>query len=184
MSKLEEVLKRLVACFVSHEIPYVVMGGLAVRVHALPRPTNDVDFTIMLARERLPELFDAVEKIGLTVPETYKSGWVDEVAGMPIVKIRHYFEAGLGVDVDVFLAESEYQRVLIERRQPLEVDGFSCWLVTPEDLLLLKLIASRPRDLVDIQDILFTQGQLDEAYMRTWATRLGIADRLESILAQ
>lgn len=38
------------------------------------------------------------------------------------------------------------------------------------------------RDLVDIQDILFTQGQLDEAYLRLWAGPLGVAEKLEAVL--
>jgi hypothetical protein len=47
MSQLESTLKAMVACFDSLNIPYAVMGGLAVRVHGLPRPTNDVDFTMV-----------------------------------------------------------------------------------------------------------------------------------------
>lgn len=38
------------------------------------------------------------------------------------------------------------------------------------------------RDLVDVQDILFTQGQLDEGYMRRWAGTLGVAEKLEAAL--
>jgi hypothetical protein len=46
-------------------------------------------------------------------------------------------------------------------------------------LILFKLLAGRPRDLLDIKDILFMQGQLDEAYMRRWAMPLGVAGQLE-----
>ena len=35
------------------------MGGWAVRVYALPRPTYDIDFTIILDRDRLPALYAA-----------------------------------------------------------------------------------------------------------------------------
>lgn len=38
------------------------------------------------------------------------------------------------------------------------------------------------RDLVGVQDILFTQGQLDEAYLRHWAGPLGVAEKLEAAL--
>ena len=47
----------------------------------------------------------------------------------------------------------------------------------------LKLLAARPRDLADVADILFVQGQLDERYLRYWAKELGIADALEARLA-
>ncbi len=184
MSHLENSLKAMVACFEELKILYVVMGGLAVRIHALPRPTNDVDFTILLPRERLGEWFRAIEQLGYTVPEIYLTGWVDQVAGMPIVKLRTFLEDGLGVDVDVFLAESDFQRSLIERRMRVEVDSQSIFVVTPEDLLLLKLIANRPRDILDVQDLIFTQGQLDESYLRYWAAALEITDRLEKVLSE
>ena len=54
--------------------------------------------------------------------------------------------------------------------------------MTPEDLILLKLIADRPRDHIDVADILFIQGELDESYMRHWAAELEISDRLAKAL--
>ena len=42
-------------------IEYAVMGGLAVRAYSIPRATYDIDFTIALEHERLPELFNALE---------------------------------------------------------------------------------------------------------------------------
>lgn len=71
---------------------------------------------------------------------------------------------------------------MISRRVAADVEGTRFWLVSPEDLILLKLIASRPRDLADIGDVLFTQRQLDEGYMRHWASELGVLPRLEEIL--
>jgi hypothetical protein len=57
-------------------------------------------------------------------------------------------------------------------------------LITAEDLILFKLLAGRPRDLLDIEDVFFMQGQLDEAYMRRWAGPLGVADQLERMLGE
>jgi hypothetical protein len=87
------------------------------------------------------------------------------------------------IDIDVFLAESKYQASLLARRRWMKLNGIEAWLVSPEDLVLLKLMANRPRDLVDVGDVLFVQGQLDIAYMREWADALGIQDRLETALA-
>ncbi len=58
------------------------------------------------------------------------------------------------------------------------------WLVSAEDLILLKLIASRPRNLIDIADILYVQGELDESYKRAWSGPLGIETQLEKALEE
>ena len=62
------------------------------------------------------------------------------------------------------------------------VEGWEGWFVTAEDLILLKLLANRPKDRVDVSDILFVQVTLDEAYLRRWAATLGIAVELEDSL--
>ncbi|HQU43702.1 MAG TPA: hypothetical protein PK867_12880, partial [Pirellulales bacterium] len=68
--------------------------------------------------------------------------------------------------MDLFLAESRFQRELVARSRPEQIDDLTVSVVTPEDLILLKLLARRPRDLADIGDILFIQGTLDEGYLR------------------
>jgi predicted nucleotidyltransferase len=88
------------------------------------------------------------------VSEEYERGWTDQIGGIPVVKFRHYLQ-GKGIDIDVILAQNEFQRELLSRRQREEVDGFSTWVVSAEDLMLLKLLASRPRDFLDVQDVLF-----------------------------
>jgi hypothetical protein len=177
MKDLTQALHEIAHMFESLSACYAVMGGLAVRIHGIPRPTHDIDFTAALPRESLHEFFDLAAKAGYTVPEPYLRGWIDHVANMPLVKIRLYLEDH-GIDVDIFLAESEFQASLLARRRREGLEGGSIWIVSPEDLILLKLIAGRPRDLLDVQDILFTQGQLDETYLRRWAVELGVSDRL------
>jgi hypothetical protein len=159
-------------------LTYAVIGGIAVRAYGIPRPTFDIDFTLAIPRERLPEFFNSVEEHGYTVPDSYRSGWVDLVADMPLVKVRCYIQ-GQGVDVDVFLAENDYQREILARRSLVETPDGDVWLASPEDIVLLKLLASRGRDLSDVNDILFTQGTLDDEYLRRWARWLDISGRLE-----
>ena len=39
------------------------MGGIAVRVHGIPRPTHDVDFTVAVQRAGLPRVYEAVQAV-------------------------------------------------------------------------------------------------------------------------
>ncbi len=174
-------MRDFVGVFERLGLPYAVMGGLAVRAYGIPRPTYDVDFTVALPRERLGEFYKAAISLGYTVAEPYLTGWVDRVAGMPVVKLRRYIDER-GIDVDLFLAECDFQKELLARRREVEIDGGKVWMVSPEDLILLKLLAARPRDIADIGDVLFTQGRLDQDYMRAWARRHGTLEGLEKLL--
>jgi predicted nucleotidyltransferase len=180
VSELIRSLQNVTEAFDRLSIPYAVMGGLAVRAHGIPRPTYDVDFAIATDRDDLPRLFDELEEMGYTVPEMYRGGWVDQVAEMPLIKFNLMI-GGNAIAVDVFLAETAFLQSAIQRRSRAEIDGVVVDVISPEDLILLKVIARRPRDIGDITDVRFVQGDLDETYLREWAGRLQIADRFEEI---
>lgn len=181
MTGLEDAARQFVGVLESLKCPYAIMGGLAVRMHALPRPTFDVDFTVALPRESLGRLYAESEKLGLSVPEIQLGGWVDQVRGLPVVKVQLNLSDRI-IDLDIFLAETPFQRELLKRRQHHSAEGWDGWFVTPEDLVLLKLLADRPKDRADIADILFMQTALDEDYMRVWSARLGVSEKLEAAL--
>jgi len=63
-------------------------------------------------------------------------------------------------------------------------DDDEAWIVTAEDLIVLKVLSGRPRDAIDVQDVLFMQGELDRDYMRHWAERLGVLENLEMALGK
>ena len=107
MNNLEDVAQDFARLFDDLKIPYAMMGGLAVRIHAIPRPTYDVDFTISLPRERLPELYAAAEAKGYTFPEAQKTGSIETVKGLSVIKFQ-WFIKDRPIDVDVFLAETQY----------------------------------------------------------------------------
>jgi predicted nucleotidyltransferase len=183
MKKITDTLRALVDLLDQLSIKYAVMGGVAVRAHGIPRPTYDIDLIIVLERDRLPELFQRLRGCDFAVPEVYETGWVDRIKDMPLLKLRRYIRDG-SLDVDLFLAESEFLAEVMKRRTSLDAEGRMLWVVSPEDLVLLKLLAGRPRDLGDVADVLFMQGKLDEAYMQRWAAELGIGTELDRALAE
>lgn len=183
MTQLLQCLKSLTALFDSLGLTYAVMGGLAVRIYGISRPTFDIDITVAIDAANVQQILKEVKRLGFITNEVYERGWVDRVAGMPIVKIQSCTRDHI-IDVDLFFAESAFQLQLLGRRRRAQANGFATWFVSPEDLILLKLAASRPRDLGDVGDIFFMQGQLDEVYMRHWAQELSISEQLEKALAE
>ena len=61
--------------------------------------------------------------------------------------------------------------------------GLSLSVASPEDLILLKLKAGRPTDFDDVISIVKNPRlQLDLAYLRSWADRLGLHGELHYVL--
>jgi hypothetical protein len=61
--------------------------------------------------------------------------------------------------------------------KPFALSGLRLRLPTPEDLIILKAVAQRPKDLLDIEAVLTNQTFLDKEYIRTWVKQF--ADVLE-----
>jgi hypothetical protein len=177
MTPVEKLLRDLVGLLERADIPYALMGGMAVRAHGLPRPTYDVDVTVSIERDDLPSLFEQIDALGYDVGDQFRGGWLDSVANMPLFKATTFAD-GRTVSADIFVAENIFQKSLIERRVRDSIEGLQAWFVTPEDLILLKIVADRYRDRVDVQDVLTMHPSLDDAYLDLWAEKLNVTDKL------
>ena len=153
---------KAVACALRDaNVRYLVVGGLAVNAHGYLRATGDVDLVIQLKPDNVIPAFRALAGLGYrpTVPvtaeqfadETQRRQWIKE-KGMTILSLysaQHPFS-----NVDVFVTEpfdfdSEYERALIGELSP---DLFVRFVSIPA-LIDMKRIASRPRDLDDIEHL-------------------------------
>lgn len=63
-------------------------------------------------------------------------------------------------------------------------EGFHADVISPEDLLLYKLVAYRNKDRAAIERLLAIQSALDWEHVRRWAARLGVTSRLEEALRE
>ncbi len=154
----------LVDSLQSRRVDYALISDLAVRAYAIPRPNDDVDFYDRMLHSVVKRV---APKIGVSTDpgtEKFLTGWRDRVAEMPMIKLKTKMDDEHWVDLDVFLCGTRFQQSLMSRRIVVEMDPHQkVWGVTPDDLVLLKLFADRPRDRPDVTELLFVQGQLDEA---------------------
>jgi len=68
------------------------------------------------------------------------------------------------------------------RAQTVLLQGLSLTVVSPEDLILLKLKTSRPTDFDDVIGIVKNPHlQLDPTYLWDWADRLGLQGELQYV---
>ena len=175
-------LREVVSFLTRQQAEFMPMGGLAVRILALPRTTFDVDVMLGIGEEDVRHLAEAADAAGYQVDEAFRRGHVDRLAGLGKIHF-HVLEGDRPVRVDVFLLGSEYQRAAFSRRRDQTTELGPLPVISPEDLLLHKLLADRPRDRSDVADLLLVCGPLESAYLSHWASHLGIGERLRAALA-
>ena len=134
----------------------VVMGAVAaLQYRSSPRTTTDLDLLI----GRAGDLRAAFEEHDFAVRE------VTDPSGDPFLFIITRNE----VRIDIIVAETAYQEEALKRA----INGY----LSPEDVILHKLIAWRARDRDDIGSILEADIEIDSAYVDRWATEWDVADR-------
>ena len=168
MTPLEEVtpllaplaaLQRLLARFDDQGI---VIGGVATSLLGRPRLTADVDAVILLSVEDLLLLIEAAAQEGL-VPRITDA---EDFARRHRVLLLRHQESGINVDISLGMLPFEVEAV--ERSVIHQVGSLAIWLPTPEDLIIFKAVAHRPKDLMDIQALLESHPDLDRERVRRW----------------
>jgi hypothetical protein len=156
------------------------MEGMAISVYAAPRATFDIDAIGDVKEESLDGFLMDLKEQGFSFNEANP---VKAIAGMPFITLYY---GRLRIPFDLFLARNEFQRSIIQRSRSLRDGGMELEVISPEDLILVKLLSGRPRDIEDIRQILTeNSGVLDFNYLRRWSTELGqqvfLEDEMESL---
>jgi predicted nucleotidyltransferase len=141
---------------------YFVIGGLALQHWGEPRLTRDVDITVLAQPGDLEPFVDAVlNRFSPRIPDARAFA------------LRHrvvLVETKDGVPVDLSLGIPGYEEEAWGRAVWVEFPGVGrLRIVGPEDLIIHKCVAGRPRDVEDVEGILIRQRlKLDLELVRGW----------------
>jgi hypothetical protein len=164
-----QALQRLIEHF---DDQGVLIGGVAASILGKPRLTADADALILLSTDRIPDLLQQAQKEGL-IPRLPD---VEQFARLNRVVLLRHEESGIGVDISLGLLPFEVEAV--ERSQVYQVGALHIRMPTPEDLIILKAVAHRPKDLLDIEAIVTSQQVLDYERIKFWVQQF--AELLET----
>ena len=161
----------IVRAFNDANVPFLVVGGLAVNAHGYGRHTWDVDLVVQLQPAVVRAAFQALAALGYRprVPVTadgfsdpeQRARWVAE-KGMAVLNFHSDSHRETPVDlfvIEPFDFEEEYRRAMV-----VEVaSGVPVRILRLEALLELKREAGRPQDLADIAELELLHGRRDES---------------------
>lgn len=154
--------------FQRHKIRYCLIGGIAAGFWGEPRYTRDMDFTVVSQTRSLDSIIQALKKEKFTV----ESKGPSQV--QVIKKDKLQFLA------DLTLAEIDYQDWVVQRAINVEIFDIKVPICTAEDLMILKLIANRRQDLLDIENVLKKRShQLDKKYLKEWFSFWELNERFD-----
>ena len=145
---------------VLHRWKYCIVGGLAASFWGRPRSTSDIDVALLTG------FGDESDFIGPLV-EHFSTREPDAVPFAVANRIL-LLNSSEGVPIDISLAAIPFEESMLKRARVQEIlPGVRVRTASAEDIVVMKVIASRPRDIDDLERIVATRGgKLDQDYIR------------------
>lgn len=157
-------LERVTGCKVA------LFGGCAVAAWATPRATADVNVLV------IAESPEAITAHAASLGFITNANELAPLSAADMTRFRIPEHLTGRVRMDVVIARAPFHRRVVERSVPVEVFGQTLHVATAEDLIVLKLLAGRPRDLADVDELVRAQGQaLNRNLIRTEAALLELS---------
>ncbi|MBV6394484.1 MAG: hypothetical protein HFACDABA_00049 [Anaerolineales bacterium] len=154
-----EALNRLMQ---KHDNRGVVIGGIAVGLLGKPRFTADIDAMFLLYNADLPRFLELARAEDI-VPRIENA----EVFARKsrVLLLRH---VPTQTDIDISMGAPVFEEEAVERGTVKSFANLTVRLPTPEDIIIMKAIAHRPKDLEDIRTIVDKNPNLDIPRIEHW----------------
>jgi predicted nucleotidyltransferase len=172
-----ESLQNLIARF-NHK--GVVIGGIAVGVLGKARFTEDLDAMFLLSTQDIPRFLEEAKQEGI---EPRVENAVEFAKKTRVLLMRHKITE---TDIDISMGIMPLEEEIVERSSVQDFDDtLQVRLPTPEDLIIMKAIAHRPKDIEDIRTLAAKYPNLDipriERWVKDYAELLYAPDLWEEI---
>jgi hypothetical protein len=157
-----QLLERIALGLDERQIPYMIIGGQAVLIYGEPRLTRDIDVTLGVGPERLADLIEFTRACAWRLLAEAPEEFVQRTMVLPCADVES------GIRMDFIFSHSAYERQAMGRVRRVEIGKASVRFAAPEDVIVHKVIAGRPRDLEDVRSILLKNPDVNREYIRHW----------------
>lgn len=174
---LPEVLPRIISVLEAAEIPYMLTGSFAGMVHGALRSTQDIDLVIAATADKMRGFIAALPS------DEYYAELDAALEALKHESLFNVIDLKTGWKIDLIIRRSRaFSIEEFKRRQRVEIQGFSLFAASAEDVLLAKLewakLGQSKRQIEDVIKIIQTQGNgLDQAYLQKWVAELSLEEQ-------
>jgi hypothetical protein len=154
-------------------VRWYLFGAQAAIHYGSPRATADVDVTVELGQTSPPSLVAALRAVGIDPRAGLDETFLARTRVLPML------HRSTGMEVDVVLAGPGPEETFLARARVVHVHGVQVRIAAPDDIVVMKILAGRAKDVDDIVGILRSAPEgLDIAQLRT------VLAELEAMLGQ
>jgi len=154
-----ESLNRLLE---KHNQRGIIIGGVAVGLLGKPRFTADVDALFLLSTQDIPQFLELARSENISPREENAEEFAKKSR---VLLLRH---SPSNTDIDISMGIMLFEEEMVERGSIKSFANLSARLPTPEDLIIMKAVAHRLKDLEDIRTIVDNNPNLDFARIEHW----------------
>jgi hypothetical protein len=158
LAPLLSALRDLTSLFRDRQIPATIIGGIAASILGRPRVTRDIDALVLLDGK----------------------AWEGLLIASRVLLLRH---EPSGIDVDIAFGGLPFEEETITRASSVSIGDITITLPSPEDLIIMKAVAHRSRDIADIEGIVDTHPDIDKGRIRMWLAQFAEALEMPEILS-
>lgn len=155
----------LFRCLHDHRVRYLLVGGLAMNLHGVPRMTMDVDIVLALDDANLDAFFSCARQLGLKpqapVPlEALKDAgqrkqWIES---KNMIAFALAAPGATGTTVDVLIHHPLDIDAAFAAAVTRDVGGVPVPLCAVKDMIMLKQGTGRRQDVADVEHLRRIQG--------------------------
>lgn len=165
---LEDALDALATGLTECAAPWMVIGGVAIIARGVRRFTTDIDAAVRGDAIQPAQLLNLLAKHGI-IPR------IDEALRFAeanlVLLLRH---EATGVDLDVSFAWSAFEQDALAASTVTPFGRVRAPMCTPENLVVFKAIAGRPKDVEDAEALLALYPDIDRAQVRKRVSELAL----------
>lgn len=164
-SNLDKLLKNTISLLKKEGLDYFVIGGLAVGLLGEPRMTQDIDIILFISKDDMEHFLMSALDAGFKCNKSIALANVRDRGAFKLVWENLW--------VDIIIASTEFEKSALKRTIKTKLLGKKISIPSPEDFILLKIIAGRDKDMLDIRSVIERhKGKLDGKYLEMWAQKL------------
>lgn len=139
-------------------VPYAIIGGMALSIHAVPRFTRDVDAITTMDIEDVERVAGMAARHGIA----FRVDGGLEFARRNLILLLVHEPTGVWIDLSIGLTPFEQSAV----DRAFETGSRSLCIARVEDLLVMKTFADRPQDRADVERLVQANPRFDRADVR------------------